>query len=80
MAFQKLPLSLYCAKVGITQTDTSTQYLHYIADVRQSRNQYAFVCEAQPLLSLISHGLPKRCPFCRQNEPIGSEIQAAETI
>jgi hypothetical protein len=76
MATRKLSLSLFSAKAGTAQTDAFTQYLHFVADVRQCRNQYAFVCEAQPLLTLTSHGLPKLCPFCRQDDPIGSENQA----
>lgn len=75
MATRKLPLPLFSPKAGIAQSEGSTQYLHFIADVRQSRNQYAFVCECQPLLTLTSHRLPKRCPLCRQEKPIGSEIQ-----
>jgi hypothetical protein len=73
MAARKLSLSLFSAKAGITQPDRSTQYLHFVASIRQDRNQYAFVCEAQPLPTLTSYGLPKRCPFCKQDNPIGSE-------
>jgi len=76
MAIRKLSPSLFPAKAGIAQTDASTQYLHFVASVRQSRNQYAFVCESQPLLTLTSHELPKRCPLCRQDYPIGNENQA----
>ena len=77
MAIRKLPLSLYCAKAGIARTQGSAQYLHFVAGIRQDRNQYAFVCESQPLLTLTltGHGLPKRCPLCRQDDPIGSESQ-----
>ncbi len=75
MATRKLSPSLFSAKAGIVQTDASAQYLHFVASVQQDRNQCAFVCEAQPLLTLTSHGLPKRCPFCRQDDPIGSESQ-----
>ena len=80
MAFHKLPLSLYSAKAGITHSDTPTQYLHFVASVRQSRNLYAFVCESQPLLTVTSYGHPKRCPLCTQENPIGSEIQTEKTI
>jgi len=75
MAIRKLPLSLFSAKAGFGRSEDSTQYLHFVASIRQDRNQYAFVCESQPLLTLNSHGLPKRCPFCRQYDPIGSQIQ-----
>ncbi len=80
MAIRKLSPSLFSAKPGITPTDTSAQYLHFLAGFRQDRNQYSFVCEAQPLLTVTSHGLPKRCPLCTQDNPIGSEIQTEETI
>ena len=75
MASHKLSLSLFSAKAGIAQPERSTQYLHFVADVRQDRNQYAFVCESQPLLTVTSYGLPKRCPLCRQDNPIGSKRQ-----
>lgn len=75
MAIRKLSPSLFSAKVGIALTDGSTQYLHFIADVRQNRNQYTFVCEAQPLLCATAYGRPKRCPFCKQDDPIGGESQ-----
>jgi hypothetical protein len=75
MAIRKLPPSLFSVKAGITQTEGSTQYLHFIAGVQQCGNRYAFVCESQPLLTVNSHALPKRCPFCRQDDPIGSERQ-----
>jgi hypothetical protein len=75
MAIRKLPLSLYSAKAGIVQFEGSTQYLHFLASIRQDRNQYAFACESQPLLTVTSYGLPKRCPLCKQENPIGSKSQ-----
>ena len=73
MAIRKLSPSLFSAKVGIAQAKGSTQYFHFIASIRQDRNQYVLVCESQPLLTLRSHGRPKRCPLCRQDNPIGRE-------
>jgi len=73
MAIRKLSPSLFYAKSGITQPGRSTLHLHFVASIREDRNRYAFVCESQPLLTLTSHGLPKRCPFCKQDDPIGSE-------
>jgi len=69
MAIRKLTLSLFSAKSGITQTEGSAQSFHFIASVPQSRNRYAFVCEAKPLLTLTSHGLPTRCPLCGLENP-----------
>jgi len=73
MAIRKLSPSLFSAKAGITQIEGSTQYLHFIAGVQQTRNLYAFVCESQPVLTITNFGPPKRCPFCGQDDPIGSE-------
>jgi hypothetical protein len=53
----------------------SSRGLHFTARVDEKRGLYRFVCESQPLMTLTSHGLPKRCPFCRQDDPIGSENQ-----
>jgi hypothetical protein len=75
MAIRKLSLSLFSAKPGIAQTESSTQYFHFLASIRQNRNQYAFVCESQPLLTVTSYGHPKRCPLCRQDNPISGERQ-----
>jgi hypothetical protein len=69
MAIRKLSLSLFSAKSGITQTEGSSPYFHLIASIPQTRYRYAFVCESQPLLTLRSHGLPTRCPLCRQENP-----------
>jgi len=73
MATRKLSLSLYSAKAGSVQSEGSAQYLHFVAGVQQSKNQYAFVCESQPILTVRTYGLPKRCPLCRQNNPIRRE-------
>ena len=78
MATRKVSLSLFSAKAGITNSDASTQYLHFVASVRKDRNQFAFACESQPLLTVTSYGLPKRCPLCRQQNPIGTDIQVEE--
>jgi hypothetical protein len=75
MATRKLPLSLFSAKGGITPTEGSAQYLHFVASIRRDRNRYAFVCESQPVLTITNYGLPKGCPLCRQDNPIGSENQ-----
>lgn len=73
MAVRKLPPSLFPAKGRISPDRVSRQYLHSLEDVRQGRNLYDFVCESQPLLTITNYGLPKRCPLCRQNYPIGVE-------
>lgn len=47
--------------------------LHFTARIDERRGLYRFVCDSQPLLTLTSHGIPKRCPLCGQNYPIKSE-------
>jgi len=51
--------------------------LHFVTGV-ENRGMVGFCCESQPLLTLMTHGLPKRCPLCRQDAPIGSEIQSED--
>ncbi len=63
MAVRKLPLPLFSAKTRVSQPGCATSYLHFVAISRQPRNQYALVCESQPLMTSRSHGLPARCPI-----------------
>ena len=64
MAVRKLSLPLFSAKTLVSQPGCSTHYFHFIATVSQKTEQYALVCESQPLLSFGSDGLPVRCPAC----------------
>jgi hypothetical protein len=71
MAIRKLTLSSFVAKYRtikiaekIAQTKSSPQYFHLIASLPRGRHRYALVCEFQPLLTVMSHGIPKRCPVC----------------
>jgi hypothetical protein len=73
MADEKLPPSLLSAKAGIARPRGSTQYLHFFAPVQHDKNQYAFVCESQPLMTFRSHGLPDRCPACGAVNPLTEE-------
>jgi hypothetical protein len=64
LAVRKLPLSLFLAKAGASQPGCSTHYFHFVATVSHKTDQYALVCERQPLMTFRSHGLPARCPAC----------------
>ena len=68
MAVRKLPLPLSGAKTRVSRTGDSPQYLHFVVSVRQERIRYAFVCEAQPILTLTNYGVAKRGPFCQQGD------------
>jgi hypothetical protein len=72
MAVRKLPLSLFSPKSRASKHGCSTHYFHFIATVSQKTDQYALVCESQPLMTSRSHGLPARCPVC------GAEIRSEE--
>jgi len=72
MANRKLSLPLFSAKTRVSQPGCSTSYLHFVAISQQPRNQYALVCESQPLMTSRSHGLPARCPIC------GAQIQSKD--
>lgn len=50
-----------------------SQALHFTARFDEKHGLYRFVCDSQPLMTLTSHGIPKRCPLCGQNYPIKSE-------
>jgi hypothetical protein len=64
MALRKLPSLLFSAKTLLSQPGCSTHYFHFIAAVSQKADQFALVCESQPLMTSRSHGLPARCPIC----------------
>ena len=64
MALRKLSLPLFSAKTLVSQPGRSTPYLHFVAAVSQKTDQYALVCESQPLMTSRSHGVPARCPAC----------------
>jgi hypothetical protein len=64
VAVRKLPPSLITAKARALQSGCSTHYFHFIVTVSQKTDQYALVCESQPLATFRSHGLPARCPAC----------------
>jgi hypothetical protein len=72
MAVRKLSLPLFSAKTRVSQPGCSTHYFHFIATVSQKTDQYALVCESQPLMTSRSYGLPVRCPIC------GAQIQSKE--
>ena len=72
MAVRKLTPSLFFAKARASRFGRSTSYLHFIATTSQKADQYALVCESQPLMTSRSHGLPARCPIC------GAQIQSKE--
>ena len=75
MAFHKLPLPLFSAKTRVSRTGDSLQYRHFILAVRLDRNQCAFVCASQPLMTFRSYGLPDRCPACGALNPISGEYE-----
>lgn len=43
---------------------------HFAECIDGKRPLLRFVCEAQPLITLRTYGIPKRCPVCSQNHPI----------
>jgi len=72
MAVRKLPPSLFTAKAQDMRLEGFGKFFHFIAAVSERRNQYALVCESQPLMTSRSHGLPARCPIC------GAQIHSKE--
>jgi len=72
MAVRKLSLPLFPSKPQDSKPGCSMHYFHFIATVSHKTDQYALVCESQPLMTSRSHGLPARCPIC------GAEIHSKE--
>jgi len=73
MANRKLSPPLFSAKTRASEADLATYYLHFFAPVQPDKNQYAFVCESQPLMTFRSHGLPDRCSACGAINPLTGE-------
>jgi hypothetical protein len=72
MAVRKLPLSLFSPKSRASKDGCSTHYFHFIVTVSKKTDQYALVCESQPLMTSRSHDLPAACPIC------GAQIHSKE--
>jgi hypothetical protein len=51
----------------------SGRFLHILTAVDQGRGMVSFYCETRPLVTVRSFGLPVRCPFCRQPDPVEDE-------
>jgi hypothetical protein len=74
MANRKLPFSLPSPKATILLTNASTQYLHFISGTNR-KNQFALVCESQPLLTQRTVGIPRKCAICGAPNPITGECE-----
>ena len=72
MAVRKLPLPLFSPKSRGSKHGCPTHYFRFIATISQKTDQYAIVCESQPLMTSLSHGLPGSCPIC------GAQINSKE--
>jgi hypothetical protein len=75
MAVRKLPPSLFTAKARDMRLEDSGQFFHFIATVSRKTDQYALVCESQPLTTFRSHGLLVRCPRMRCPNPLQGECE-----
>ncbi len=61
---------------GHESMEQSTRALHLVASFNQKRQLYAFFCESQPLVTIWSHGLAVRCPFCGAENPLSGTTSA----
>ena len=57
---------------------SSARLLHFVAAIDERRQFLSFVCEGQPLATVRSHGRPKRCPFCQQENPVTMGLSMME--
>lgn len=53
---------------------SSARLLHFVEVIDERRQRFSFVCELQPLATVRSHGHPKRCPFCQQDNPVSAGL------
>jgi hypothetical protein len=52
----------------------SAQLLHFVTAIDDQNAMLSFCCESQPLATVRSHGLPKGCPFCQQENPVSTGL------
>jgi hypothetical protein len=57
---------------------SSDQVLHFVAGIDVQRGMLSFYCESQPLATVRSYGHPKRCPFCKQENPVSISLSMIE--
>ncbi|MGO9516006.1 MAG: hypothetical protein ACLPND_03085 [Candidatus Korobacteraceae bacterium] len=57
---------------------SSADLLHFVEAVDERRGLLSFACESQPMATIRSYGRPKRCPFCRQENPVSISLSMIE--
>lgn len=57
---------------------TSAQLLHFVLVMDDQHGMLGFCCESQPLATIRSYGRPKRCPFCKQENPVSMGLSMIE--
>ena len=55
-------------------SECAAQLLHFVLAVDQQQRSMRFCCESQPLVTIRSYGLPIRCPFCQQVNPVSAGL------
>ena len=53
---------------------SSDQLLHFVVAIDDQREMLGFCCETQPLVTVSSYRRPKRCPFCKQENPVSTAL------
>jgi hypothetical protein len=53
---------------------SSCRSLHFVLANNDRLGMVRFCCETQPLATIRSHERPKKCPFCKQANPLSSEL------
>jgi hypothetical protein len=64
------PLDVNNQEPNDSRGKASIRVRHFAERIGGKSRLLRFVCEAQPLIVLTIHDLPKRCPLCSQNHPI----------
>ena len=72
MAAQNLPSFPDAPAIRIS----TSRRLHFRAGFDSRRGLIYMVCESQPLFTVTTLGLPKRCPLCGADTPLGRKSKS----
>lgn len=47
--------------------------LHMVVEHNEKTGRYLYVCEANPLMTIQTFEVPKKCPVCACSMPVGGQ-------
>ena len=61
---------------GNAKRKVKANLLHFVTGTDEKLGMVNYCCVVQPLATVRSYGLPSRCPFCQEKNPVGDEKNA----